>query len=382
MDTFAPTFIIEIDGRGMGEDITQHVESFSYEDHEDKMDELRVSIADLAMSYVDHPQLQEGCKIRVRWGYLGNMGAARQCTIKEIGYKFQDDGTVRLSVVAFDSRHKLTGRAMRRCWKDKTDKQVVEDIAADCGLGVGEIELPGDSVREFVSQGGKTGYEYISEIAEDHGCNMWVENESLYVKPVTAGDPVMTLRYREERDGYLISFSATTKAEEGKGTHRETESAGIDPLTKKPYKGTGNARGITVNLGSDREKQEPNIGGDNTGRSIPSPDPRGGMAQTRAQGKATKHAGKAVEGTARTIGIPSLKAKDSVILENVGAKFSGKWRVKSVRHSIGSGGYVCDLKLARVDHNNSGGGGGGVSAGSPPKTQGGNAPNGITVNLK
>lgn len=377
IETYAPTFIVEINGKELPEDITQHVESFSYEDHEDKMDELRISIVRGGLDFVDHPQLQEGNDVRVRWGYLGNMSPVRVCTIKEISYTFSAEGVARMEVSAFDKRHKLTGRSARTCWKDTTVAGVVSHIAKKHNL-TPRIEIPGDLTREFLSQGGKSDMAFLNELAQDMGCSMWVENDDLCFKPNKVAEPVLKFRWREDKDGYLQSFRVTSKAEQGKGTGRETELAGLDPMTKGKIKATQTAagdageNGISLDLEQRRELGEtpPKAKDDETGNVHATPAPNGGQARRESRGKVRTAAMQSVEATATTIGLPYLKAKDAVTIENVGAKFSGQWRVKRVKHSISRSGYTCDLTLCKDSYARDGKR---RRAGSPPKTPKNNA---------
>ena len=65
IDTYAPMFIVEIGGKELPEDISAHIENFSYEEHEKEMDELKITITKADISFVDNPLLQEGKEIRV-----------------------------------------------------------------------------------------------------------------------------------------------------------------------------------------------------------------------------------------------------------------------------------------------------------------------------
>ena len=71
VDTYAPVFIIEIDGKELSEDISSHVERFSYDDDEEKMDELKLTITDTDFSFVDNAQLQEDLR---PWAYGRKVG--------------------------------------------------------------------------------------------------------------------------------------------------------------------------------------------------------------------------------------------------------------------------------------------------------------------
>ena len=232
IETYAPTFIGEIGGQELPEDISAHIERFAYEENEKQMDELSITITKGDLSFVDHPMLQEGKEVRVRWGYLGNMSDVRTCTIKEINYSFGEDGLIRMEITAYDKRHKLTGRASRQCWKDKKLSEIVKDIAEKHNFKA-IIEIEDDMLYDFLSEGAKNDLVFLKELAEDAGCSIWVVNDELYFKPNKINEPLYTFRYAEDKDGYLQSFRISSKAEQGKGTGRTTEAIGIDPMKKE-----------------------------------------------------------------------------------------------------------------------------------------------------
>lgn len=354
MNVYEPIRIIEIDGAVLPTDISDNVESFSYEDHEDKLDELRITIVDPTLELCDHPMLQEGQEIRARWGYIGNLSEMRVCTIKEIEYNFPQDGTPRISISAFDKGHKLTGRSARTCWSNKKLEDIVSDIAKKHNF-TPVIEIPSDSKREFVSQGGKNDMEFLRGLASDMGCKVWVKNDELHFEPYRINTPTQTYIYGIEQEGTLLSFNVTVNAEKDKGTGLETEVSGIDPITKKPFKETTTAtkEGYAVNMQNGRVEKEtpPAQKHDETGQRKATPSHTKHQAQQEAKGKVQTLGMGAVEGRAEIIGDPHLKAKDSIQLENVSKKLSGVWRVKKVLHSIGKEGYTSSLEIVRNDTN-------------------------------
>lgn len=387
VDTYAPIFIVEIDGKELPEDISSHIERFIYDDDDEKMDELRLTIADGNMDFIDNPQLQEGKEIRARWGYLGNMSEARTCTIKEISYTFGQDRVARMEITALDRGHKLTGRAARTCWSNKKIAEVVNDIAAKHNLKP-EINIPDDIKLEFISQGGKSDWTFLSELANETGCLFWVTNDELHFEPDKENEPVYKFTWGKDKDGYLQSMRITSNAEKGKGTTRGTQVAGLNPLTKKKIKETSAAKSsgsggtVLVPLG-DKPISENTTGGnsladnkvsgetalksgnDEAGRVSATPAVTAAVARRSGKGKVNKASMSSIEATATTIGLPYLKAKETVTIENIGKKFSGDWRIKKVTHTISKSNYMCNLTLAR---SNSSGSGGKKNAGEAPKT--------------
>ena len=360
IDTYAPLFIIEIGKQKLPEDISSHIENFSYEENEKQMDELNITIAKGDLSYVDNTLLQEGKEIRVRWGYVGNLSEVRTCTIKEINYSFGEDGVIRMELTAYDKRHRMTGRASRQCWKDKKLSEIIKDIAKKHNFETA-VEVEDDMLYDFLSQGAKNDLVFLKELAEEAGCSVWVENDKLYFRPNKINEPVYFFRYREDQDGYLQSFRISSKAESGKGTGRATEAAGINPMTAKPYSetaGQGKKSGKLAFALGDTSVPEKREGGetplssraDEAGRVTVSPASSQARARRRASGKVKSAAMKSIEAEMVTIGLPYLKARDTVQIENIGKKFSGSWRITRLRHEISSSGYTCSITLCRNDH--------------------------------
>jgi phage protein D len=352
VNTYAPVRYITIAGRELPKDISDDVISFSYEDIDDKMDELRLTIRDAKGVHVDDPILQEGKEIKVRWGYLGNVSEARVCTIKEIEYDFPGDGTPAISVVAYDKGHKLTGRAARTCWKQKTVQDIVKDIAEKHSLKP-EIDIPGDMVREDTSQGGKNDMEFLEQLAAETGCVLKVKNDTLIFSPERENDPVVTFEYRSDQDGYLKSIRIHSDAEKGKGAASETEVSGIDPHTAKPFKETGNAEEskYVANLAAtgDLPETPKQAKHDETGHVAVTTSADAKTAQNMAKSTAANAVKSAISADAETIGLPYLASKTAITITGIGKKFSGNWKIKSVTHKIDSGGYTCSLELTKSD---------------------------------
>ena len=92
---------------------------------------------------------------------------------------------------------------------------------------------------------------------------------------------------------------------------------------------------------------------DESGRIISSPAHSKSHAKHIAKGKVKTSSMKSIEAEAVTIGLPYLKARETVQIENVGKKFSGNWRITQVRHEISASGYTCTMTLSKNDHEGS-----------------------------
>ena len=109
---------------------------------------------------------------------------------------------------------------------------------------------------------------------------------------------------------------------------------------------------------------------DEKGRVISSPAPTKAHARHVAKGKVKTAAMKSIEAEAVTIGLPYLKARETVQIENIGKKFSGSWRITKVRHEISNGGYTCSITLNKNDHEGKGSSSGSSKRSTPKPTTG------------
>ena len=109
---------------------------------------------------------------------------------------------------------------------------------------------------------------------------------------------------------------------------------------------------------------------DESGRVISSPAHSKSHARHIARGKVKTSSMKSIEAEAVTIGLPYLKARETVLIENIGRKFSGSWRITQVRHEISNNGYICTMTLSKNDHEGNSSSSSRKSNSAPKKTAG------------
>lgn len=352
--TYEPVRYITIEGKALPKDISDDVINFIYDDVADKMDELRITVLDKELKHIDDPMLQEGKEIKVRWGYIDNLSETRTCTIKEIECDFPDSGCPTITIVAFDQGHKLTGRASRKSWTNTNVASVVKDIAAKHNMKP-TIDIPTDIQREFFSQGGKNDMEYLRELAAEVGCELKIKNSELIFAPdgEKGKGPTVRFAYRSEQDGYLKSIKIRSDSEAEKGASKETEAPGVDPVTGEPFTPKGSAAEakylVDLKDGGDRRETPPDEAHDETGRVAVTTSPNTTAATDAAKSRATNAAKGAISADIVTIGLPYLAATTAIVLEGVGRKYSGSWKVKGVRHVIDDSGYICEIEAVKSD---------------------------------
>ena len=368
LDTYQPTFMIEIEGRRLSRDITHEITSFVFEDNEDELDVMEIAVTDRNLQFVDDPLFQEGNEIVARFGYADDLSARRVAVIKEIDYDFPDGGDPTIQLKAYDKGHKLAGKQIQRVWQKPAPgilySEIAEQIAREHGLTPVVKKSVGRHLR--VVQANKSDAQFLKELAAKSrdrdgkgvtGYAFYVQDDELHFHPRGLdARPALVLEYFTDREGVLRSFKPSTQSQSVKGAGTETKAVGVDPRRKKTIEHRANNATTPerASLGKKTYLVDEKLRKQESGKIVPSlersesfhEEPRQEPAQDKAQSQFTNAEMRQVEATAVTTGIPSLVAKQNVEVRGVGRKFSGTYYCTSVRH-VFQDGYSCELKLKR-----------------------------------
>lgn len=373
LDVYQPTFVIEIEGRRLSKDITTEITSFVFEDNEEELDVMEISVTDRYLQFVDDPLFQEGNEIIARFGYVDNLSSKKVAVIKEMDYDFPDGGDPTIQIKAYDKGHKLTGKQIQRVWQRSAPgilySEIAEQIAREHELTPVVTKTVGRHLR--VAQGNKSDAQFLKELAGKSrdrdgkgvtGYVFYVQDDELHFHPrALSARPALILEYFTDREGVLRSFKPSTQSQGVKGAGTETKAVGVDPRKKKHIEHAANNATTPerTSLGKKTYLVDGNAGvgkfrKQESGKIVPSSErsegyheePRQEPAQDKAESHFKNAEMKQVEATATTIGIPTLVAKGNVEVRGVGSKFSGTYYCTSVRHIFGDG-YSCELKLKK-----------------------------------
>jgi len=372
-DVYQPTFIIEIEGHRLSKDITHEITSFAFEDNEEELDVMEVTVSDRNLQFVDDPLFQEGNEIVARFGYVGNLSPKKIAVIKEIDYDFPEGGEPTIRIKAYDKGHGLTGKQIQRVWQKPAPGILYSDIAAQIahehGLSTVIETTIGRHLR--VAQGNASDAAFLKTLAaksrasDDNGAAgyvFYIQDNALHFHPRKLdGRPGLTLEYFTEQEGMLRSFQPSTRSQHAKGAGTETKSIGVDPRKKRHAEHRANNASTpkrTV-LGKktylvDGSTGERKFRKQESGRIVPTYEHSESRHERQKHKPGQSHAEsrfknaelKQAEATAMTIGIPTLVAKQNIEIRGVGKKFSGIYYCISVRHVFQEG-YSCELKLKR-----------------------------------
>ncbi len=331
LDTFKPTFLIEIEGQSLSKDITQEIEAFSFTDNEEEMDELELCVSNRNLQFVDDPLFQEGNEIAARFGYVGNLSPRKKAVIKDIDYDFPHRGAPTIRIKAFDKGFKLAGKQNQKVWQKPAPGIAYSDIAGEIASanGLRPVVTPTRDRHLRVAQSNISDAQFLQELAPKArakdgdgvtGYVFFVQDDELHFHPRNLESaPAITLEYFTDRKGLLRSFNPSTQSQGAKGAGVATKAVGVDPRRKEcvehiadndttPERCSLGRRTYLVdgNTGEGQYKEQ------ESGEIVPSferseafdQEPRQEPAQDTAEGKFKEAEMRQVEATAKTIGIP------------------------------------------------------------------------------
>ncbi|MBP8132124.1 MAG: phage late control D family protein, partial [Candidatus Hydrogenedentes bacterium] len=338
LDVFKPTFLIQIEGQQLSLDITQEITSFVFEDNEEELDVMELTVANRGLLFTDDPLFQEGNEIVARFGYIGNLSPVKKAVIKEIDCDFPEDGVATIRLKAYDKGYKLSGKENQKVWQKPAPgilySEIAEEIAAANGLI--PVVKPTVGYHLRVIQSNISDAQFLKELADKArdqegdgvaGYMFYVQDDELHFHPrMLDQPPVLTLEYFTDPKSILRSFKPSTQAQWGKGAGVETKAAGVDPRKKEPVEEVANNDNTTdrTSLGKrtylvDGNSGEGQFKEQETGRVVASFERSEGFYEEPEQEPAKDAADAAfkaaelqqVEATAVTLGIPTLRAKQN-----------------------------------------------------------------------
>ncbi len=374
LNTFQPAFLIQIEGQALSADITGEITSFVFEDNEEELDVMELSVTNRHLRFVDDSLFQEGNEIVARFGYVNDLSPRKKAVIKDIDYDFPENDAPSIRLKAYDKGFQLAGKENQKVWQRPAPgilySEIAEEIAAANGLTPMVTPTVGRHLR--VVQSNVSDARLLTDLAAKArdrdgdgvtGYAFFVQDDGLHFHPRTLKQtPTTVLEYFTDRQGVLRSFRPSTQSQGAKGAGTQTRAAGVDPRRKAavehvadnettPERASLGKRTYLVdgNTGEAAYKEQ------ESGRIVPSfersegfhEEPRQEPAQDLAEGTFAEAELRQVEAVAITMGIPGLRAKQNVEIKGVGAKFSGVYYCHTVRHVIGGGGYHCELKLRK-----------------------------------
>ncbi len=248
--------------------------------------------------------------------------------ITSVATVYDEGQLATFTVRGYDKSYRLHRESKTKAWLEMTDSDIAQSIAGNVGLSP-QVEATTE-VFKHVFQNGLSDMEFLQQRAARIGFEVFVRDEKLYFrKPDPTGQDA-ELEYGTEQGLHTFHVLLTVANQVNKVTVK-----GWDVAKKEA---------ITGEASSSQTAPQINVGG--WGGAVASSkvssatrlevrQPVQSQADADAVAKAILNEvnGSFIEAEGEAHGTPHLKAGMVIKLTKLGSKFSGKYKLTTVRHS-------------------------------------------------
>lgn len=350
LNFYSPRFEVEIENKKLAANISKSIMDVTVEEKLDEGASFRLTVHDefdfetKEFKWLDHSLFNVGNKITIKIGYGSDLHTIVMGSVKSLEPSFFSGETPTFTVGGQDLSYDFIKRkSPERTFVDKAYSDIAQTIADEAGLlpVVDETNKYDPFIRK---DNDESYFAFLERLAKKVDYQFKMDGQTLYfVKPEDDKKEILTLELGKDIISFRPTFSTTRLC-------TEVEVRGHNPRDPNtPIVGSAKA-------GSERS-QEP---GKKTGSQIASE--RVGTikkvitdeivrsvdhANAIALAKLNEANDSLVTGDVECIGIPEVRTGVNIRLTKMGARFSGKYYVKSTTHTVNNSGYSVKFAVKR-----------------------------------
>jgi phage protein D len=366
VDYYAPDYKIEIEGRALDAatkgdvleiKVTMDLKNLTGFDLTiNNWDDRKFEEHKFGFKYSDTDTFDVGNRIHVQMGYANRLLSMARGVITSMTPRFSESGPPTLGVGGQDSLFKLRDRKpgpndIKRFVKKK-DWEIAQIVAARNQLKF-KATQEGET-HDVVIQKDQDEAKFLKERASriDFDCYIQVDPETgeetlFFVKPTDGRDARRTRLYVFRWGESLINFTPKLSIADQVGS---VTVRGWDPRSKKQISYTAGPQDLPPSS-SDRasgpETAQERLNGKSdlvVDQPVTSAQEARDLAISLLRERAYEH----ITGSGQVIGLPDLRPQDMVELAGLGERFSGRYYIQRVEHTLGSSGYQTKFDVRAV----------------------------------
>lgn len=293
----------------------------------------------LRVSWSDSPLFAIGNEVEIWLGYVGDMHKVMLAEITSLEPMFTAGQPPLLTVRGYDHRHRLARGRKTRTFAQMKDSAIAGQIAREAGLRA-QVDATGVTLS-YVIQSNQSDWDFLRRRASLIGYEIYVRDKVLYFRsPQITQPPADKLSLGDDITEFSPRLSSLAQAATVtvRGWDVKEKKAVLASVRTTPGLG-GPELGSSVARGAFGASTTAVLG--QPVRNLPEADPI-------AKGQFSAGSLGYVEGEVVAYGQPQLHAGTVVDIAGAGQKFSGRYYVTSVTHTLTSGhGYQTSFTVQR-----------------------------------
>ena len=332
---YVPDFQVKITGITLGADVTSAVISLTVKSHIDMADMFDIQLNNADLRFTDSALFDVGKRVEIYMGYVGNLQPMILGEIVAVSPSFPESGAPTMTITGYDLSHRMRHNSPSRLtFKYQNDSLIAAEIAAE-NLLIPVVDpalmLPQESVQQTGSD-----WALLKELADRNFFWVYVFWDKLYFRFPRPQTEMVVLEWGKNLSSFSPRLSTSGKAGiqiiRGYDYKLAQKIVTILPLIALDPTDLDN---IIERLGSTFIDQL------SLGRHVVRDQPVNTYLDAAVLAKSIllQLLQGLYEASGNCIGIPELRARDTVEIRGVGKRFSGRYILSSVTHTIDGSGY-------------------------------------------
>jgi phage protein D/phage baseplate assembly protein gpV len=340
---YAPRFTIRISGLTMAADITDQVTQLTVETDLDLAGTFSFTLRNADNAVLDSALFDLGKTVEIHLGYGNDLGAAFLGEVTAIEPTFPQDGSPVVRIGGYDKSYKLRrSQPKPTTYEYMSDSDIAVQIAVENGLV--PVVDPTPDFSEAVPQV-ESDMAFLKARARRHFFDVYVEWDRLHFQFPRPQAAAHVLEWGRNLSNFSPRISSAGLA-------------GLQVIRGYNQELAQTILGIALAADFDLDNLEERLGSSaldllaslvRKGRGSQTVDnPLDAVVVARSL-LADLLEGM-YEGTGSCIGIPELTAGRYIVIQGVGRRFSGTYRLRKVTHRIDDSGFHTDFTITQRAH--------------------------------
>jgi len=349
---YVPAFDVKIDGSRLEVKDFKYISQITVTKELDRFDQCSLTLAnpDLRWTIKDVERFKIGSSMLVKLYHEDNAEKGKVKNLFDgeiiaIAPTFPENGIPTVRIQGYNRLHWLNGSTVSDNSKDKTDKELVKEIAQNAGLTLSWEGNGSISEHDGMSRYNRTDLQFILERAGQTGFEVLVDGKKLlFRKPEKDPGKAIVLEWGKN----LKSFSPklNTANQVGEVIVKSSDHKNKNGIEGRAASGFDEDTMMGGNKSGAYFTKEA-FGRLKTRTLVNQPVENQKQADDLACAIYNEELKKFLTGSGSCIGNPDLVAGCRIDIKELGDHFSGQYDVTRATHSIGSAGYLTTFDVRR-----------------------------------
>lgn len=339
---FAPEFDVKIQGFSLEADVRGAVADLTVETSVETAGMATLRLHDPNLTLIDSALFEPGKAIDIQLGYANELQQVFVGEITAVQPDFPATGAPSLFITAYDKSHRMRHNSPARfTFTAMNDAAIVTRIALDNQLipvVVPSIMPPRESVQQTGSD-----WALLKELADRNGYDVYVTGSELHFRPPLPADNIVVLRRGKNLSSFAPRLSTSNQSlfQIVRGYDPLLDQAIVSVLSSVSL--ASDLDGIVERLGSAAIEQLKGMG-----RRIVRDQPAGSFIEATVLAKValSRLLDGFYEARGACVGNPLMRAGAFIEVAGVGRRYSGRFRLSKVTHTINGSGFRTTFEIS------------------------------------